>query len=156
MVKRIAKVEFIGTFPLIVPKITYEDGSQRMLGLLPVEEGEKALPIQGMLQSSEVSPWPARLQLPKLPQLNDFLGQLSRNIVSVLEGVIPKQQHVYYHQETKREYVKRMQKDNQLFPTCVNSSFIVTKCSTCDRNEICSSLREKERERIKIMKEMYE
>ena len=159
LVKRIVEVKFVGQMPFVTPVVVYEDGEERMLGLLPVGEREKALPIQGMLQSSKSSPLPARLQLPKFPQLNDFLGQFSRNLNDVLQNifpVIPKREPMYYRQESQKEFIRRMQKDGQLFPTCPDSSFTATKCNICDRNEICSSLREQERKRIKIMKEMYE
>ena len=157
MVKRVIKVRFEGQPPFIIPYVTFEDGEERML-TLPVGEREKALPIQGMLQSSKSSPLPARLQLPKFPQLNDFLGQFSRNLNDVLQNifpVIPKREPMYYRQESQKEFIRRMQKDGQLFPTCSDSSSVMTICSNCDRKGICDGLREQEAKRQKALDEKY-
>lgn len=158
MGKRIVEVKFIGVPPFVLPLITYEDGTKQFLTLSTVGGRGKANTMQSG-ERSIISP-PSPLQTPKLPQPNikpfqDFVKEFSQNIANALQSVIPKQKNVYVYQETKQEYIKRMQRDKKLFPTCPDSSFIVTKCSTCDRKEICDVLREKERERIKRMIDSY-
>ena len=159
LVKRIVEVKFVGQMPFVTPVVVYEDGEERMLGLLPFGGRGKA---NTNLQSGErsiISP-PSPLQTPKLPQpnikpLQDFLGQLSRNIASVLEGVIPKRESMYYRQESQKEFIRRMQKDGQLYPTCQTSNSVMTICSNCDRKGICDGLREQEAKRQKELDEKY-
>lgn len=156
MSKRVAKVKFLGEFPFVIPYVTYDDGESEFL----VGGREKMLVSDETERSSEVPSPSARPPSLKFPQLNlnpltAYLEQVSQNMTSALQQMMPKQESVYAHKETKVEYIRRMQEQKKLYPNCPDSSFLVTKCSICDRKELCDVLREEERRRQEEFDKMY-
>lgn len=159
MAKRVVKVRFVGQFPFVIPLVTYENGESEFL----VGGRERELVTTGETVRSTEAPIDsplARPPLPNFPQLNlkplqSYLEQLTQNVASAMQRMTPQRQRVYRHEETEAEYIRRLQKEKLLFPTCEDSSMVVTKCSVCDRKEICEILREEEAKRQREFDRMY-
>ena len=159
MSKRVAKVEFLGEFPFVVPLITWSDGfSEFLVAGRREKELVNEAKRSGAEQLSVLSP--SRSPLPKFPQLNlrpltAYLEQVSKNMATALAQMLPKQESSNIHKETEAEFIKRMQGEKKLYPNCPDSSFLVTKCSICDRKELCDVLREEDRRRQEEFDKMY-
>ena len=160
--RKVAKVEFVGEFPFVVPLVTWSNGESEFL-VGGRENENKAVTTVGIRGESTIrSPSASFPSSPvlEIPQLNikpltEYLEQVSKNMATALTRIMPKQESVDARKETQAQYIQRLQKEGKLYPQCEDSSFVLTKCVTCDRKEICDILREEERRRQEEFDRLY-
>jgi len=111
MSKRVAKVQFIGQAPFIIPIITYENGENEFL-TLKAEEREKELQVaigSASEESSDLRP------LPQSSQLEEYLEQTSRSMVGFIQRMFPQPQP----REIKKTPWETCNKPSSSCPYCV-------------------------------------
>ena len=159
--RKVAKVEFVGEFPFVTPFITWSDGKSEFLvgGRENKNKTGAKVGIQGETIRSSSALFPSspvlEISQPNIKPLTDYLEKVSQNMATALAQMMPKQESVDARKETQAQYIQRLQKEGKLYPQCEDSSFVLTKCVTCDRKEICDILREEERRRQEEFDRLY-